>query len=202
MNSGIYKITNKTNGHIYIGQSVNLSKRMNRHLWALQGEYHGNSHLQSAFNKYGKESFSFTILLYCEKPELTRYEQYFVDALNPEYNICTECVESRVGVPVSEETKRKIRKANMGKCPSEEARRKMSKAKMGTRLSEEHKANIGKSVHAARTKKFKEGSESMIAEYKETIIARVSKEVKDRLQAEANKLNVTLSELIRSKLEE
>ena len=78
----------------------------------------------------------------------------------------------------------------------------MSKAKIGTRLSEEHKANIRKGMHAAKSKKFQEGSESMIAEYKETIIVRVSKETKDRLIAEADSLGITISELVRIKLDQ
>ena len=54
---GIYKITNKINGKCYIGQSNDIIKR-----WKTEYKwYHINSHLQSAFNKYGLENFDFEI---------------------------------------------------------------------------------------------------------------------------------------------
>lgn len=55
----IYKITNKINNKIYIGQTKNLlSKRLNGH------RHKCNPHLSAAFKKYGFENFSFEIVCY------------------------------------------------------------------------------------------------------------------------------------------
>ena len=59
----IYKIINVVNGKLYIGSTMHkFSKRKSEHLTALRKGYHFNSHLQSAWNKYGEENFIFEIL--------------------------------------------------------------------------------------------------------------------------------------------
>jgi hypothetical protein len=73
-------------------------------------------------------------MLYCEREELDRYEQWFVDHLKPEYNILRECITSRKGLPGYW----------LGKKMTEEHRRKLSAGRIGVPLSEEHKKNISK----------------------------------------------------------
>lgn len=58
----IYKITNLVNNKVYIGLSNNIKKRYSRHKNDLKNNKHSNSHLQNAYNKYGKENFIFEIL--------------------------------------------------------------------------------------------------------------------------------------------
>lgn len=53
MSSEIYCILNASNGHRYIGQSVDLSRRKSYHFTALRKEIHRNKHLQPAWNRYG-----------------------------------------------------------------------------------------------------------------------------------------------------
>lgn len=62
MRACIYSIKNNINNHEYIGQTINFAKRKSKHLTALRGGYHCNSHLQRAWNKYGEENFSFSII--------------------------------------------------------------------------------------------------------------------------------------------
>lgn len=150
--SGIYKIENLVNGHCYIGQSVDLKHRKCQHFSNLKMNVHVNKHLQSAYNKYGSNNFLFSIILFCEKNELTYYEQSLVDKLSPEYNICKECVSSPVGVPLSDEAKlmlsenRKGEKNPMfgvslrgesngmyGKKHSELSRKRMAESRTGER---------------------------------------------------------------------
>lgn len=57
MTIGIYQIKNKINGKVYIGQSINIEKRLKRHLNDLRKLKHRNQHLQNAFNKYGEKSW-------------------------------------------------------------------------------------------------------------------------------------------------
>jgi hypothetical protein len=51
--------------------------------------------------------------------------------------------EARMGKPLSEAAKEKLRLVNTGKSPSEEARRKMSEAQKGRVVSEEERQRIG-----------------------------------------------------------
>lgn len=77
MKAGIYIIYNVINGLKYIGQSVNVKHRLELHKCDLKHNRHSNIHLQSAYNKYGKEGFVFKIVLNCEI--------FMLDALEIEY---------------------------------------------------------------------------------------------------------------------
>jgi hypothetical protein len=59
---GIYCITNVENGKRYVGHSKSMTKRWHTHLHRLRRNLDGCSHLQRAWNKYGEESFIFSIL--------------------------------------------------------------------------------------------------------------------------------------------
>lgn len=57
LGAGIYMIHCTENGKTYIGRSKDVRRRMNEHSNALIKGTHHNTHLQSAFNKYGPKSF-------------------------------------------------------------------------------------------------------------------------------------------------
>ena len=84
---GIYKITNKVNDKVYIGQSVDIYKRWDAHINTSNDknkkEY--NYPLYSAFRKYGIENFDFEILEVCDKETLDDLEIKYIK----EYNSCT-----------------------------------------------------------------------------------------------------------------
>jgi group I intron endonuclease len=146
--SGIYKIENKITGDFYIGQASKLIKRKYDHWYRLSKHYHGNPHLQNAWDKYGKGNFEFVPILVCEQEELTYYEQKCVNILKPHYNIRLECIDSNIGIKFSEETRKNMSRAKTGQTLSKESREKLSKSLMGKhkiteegrkRLSEYHK---------------------------------------------------------------
>ena len=74
---GIYAII--INDKYYIGQSVNIKQRWQRHRKELKLGTHENKHLQNAYNKYGNPKFE--VLLECEKEKLNEYEQYYIHEL-------------------------------------------------------------------------------------------------------------------------
>lgn len=118
--SGIYIITNKANGKVYIGQSINLWLRINEgYLQKLPKNKGHNIHLQRAWNKYGKESFTFEVLEYVlDVEKLNEVETSwikFYDASNKKfgYNIFPEGNSPR-GRTMSEEFKKKIKIINSG----------------------------------------------------------------------------------------
>jgi group I intron endonuclease len=87
MNSGIYKIINIKTGDFYIGSSKNIVKRWKIHKSKLKNKNHINNILQSAWNKYGENNLILEILETCDKDKLYEKEQFYLDNLNPKYNI-------------------------------------------------------------------------------------------------------------------
>ena len=62
MARGIYKIINVVNNKFYVGSAVDFKKRKTRHFSELRTGKHNNRHLQSAWGKYGEQSFVFVIV--------------------------------------------------------------------------------------------------------------------------------------------
>lgn len=69
---------------------------------------HHSLALQRAFHKYGYDNFEFIILENCEENKLIEREQYYLDTLLPEYNIC-KIAGNCAGVKHTEETIEKRR---------------------------------------------------------------------------------------------
>lgn len=112
--AGIYMWSNKITGDIYVGQSVNLSKRFLRYFNLNFLNSRNELVIHRALIKYGYLNFSLTILEYCDVSELDKREQYYFDSLNPQYNTQKIAGGSSKGLILSEETKNKISKALKG----------------------------------------------------------------------------------------
>jgi len=111
--SGIYMWTNKLTNDIYIGQSIDLSKRFKKYFTLSYLKSKNSLIISRALIKYGFSNFSVTILEYCEKSDLLAREQYYFDKLNPQYNIL-KIAGSSLYHKHSEETKAKISKSLKG----------------------------------------------------------------------------------------
>jgi len=134
--SGVYAIKNSANGKIYVGSSDNICKRIYTHNRDLYANKHHSIHLQRAWNKYGLSSFVYFCLEQCDVESLIEREQKWMDKFcsyekTKGYNISPTAGSCR-GVKLSEEHKKKLRKAHTGKKLSEETKQK---------LSDIHKAN-------------------------------------------------------------
>lgn len=77
---GIYKITNITNGKVYIGQTrQTYSDRWRSHVKrGLKAEPATNNKLYSAMWEDGVENFTFEVLCDCKAEELNEKERYFI----------------------------------------------------------------------------------------------------------------------------
>lgn len=95
---GIYKIENKINGKVYIGESLDIKRRWKEHIKDLDKNKHHSYKLQEDWNKYGKDSFNFeviskldkTISNYIDRFVLVIYENKYMikyDSLNNGYNL-------------------------------------------------------------------------------------------------------------------
>lgn len=77
---GIYRIVNKVNNKIYVGQSIAIEKRLNKHK---SSAYNLNDKsyeypLYRAIRKYGIDNFSFELLEECEVYELNEKERFWI----------------------------------------------------------------------------------------------------------------------------
>nr|YP_009568374.1 GIY-YIG endonuclease [Orbilia oligospora]QBL02005.1 GIY-YIG endonuclease [Orbilia oligospora]QID02758.1 GIY-YIG type homing endonuclease [Orbilia oligospora]QID02826.1 hypothetical protein [Orbilia oligospora] len=111
--SGIYKWTNKITNDIYVGQSGDLAKRFIRYFNLSYLKNRESLVISRALIKYGYSNFTLEILEYCDITNLTEIEQYYIDKLNPKYNIL-KLASSSLGYKHSEETKIKISKSLKG----------------------------------------------------------------------------------------
>lgn len=73
---GIYKITNRTNGKHYIGQSTDIQRRFCEH------KTKNNFPIGRAIRETGEENFTFEILELCSLEELSQKEQYYIKKFN------------------------------------------------------------------------------------------------------------------------
>ena len=77
MSCGIYKIENLNNHKIYIGQSIEIEKRLIAHKNSKD-----NFVIHRAIQKYGVENFSFEIIEECSKEELDDKECFWISHFN------------------------------------------------------------------------------------------------------------------------
>lgn len=105
--SGIYQLKNLVNNKKYIGSSCNLYARLYDHMYNMNHNHGHNAHLQAAWNKYGANNFEYTILEYCDPEIRLDREQYYIDDIKPEYNLCLNVIGNLNRI-VSKETRDKI----------------------------------------------------------------------------------------------
>lgn len=144
--SGIYKIQSKLKPErSYIGSAVNLKERWRSHLQSLKNNKHHSSKIQRHYNKYSADDFIFIIIEPCFPEFLLIREQFYIDKLNPYFNICKKA-GSRLGVKCSEESNKRISDGQKGKIMSEESKQKISASLKGRIFSPEHKLKISKGL--------------------------------------------------------
>ena len=67
----VYQIVNKTNGKIYIGETLHVELRWYQHKYLLRNNSHDNPKLQADFNKFGEETFEWSIIKEVDKDKET-----------------------------------------------------------------------------------------------------------------------------------
>jgi group I intron endonuclease len=162
---------------IYIGSAGDIKKRLvYEHISELSGNVHANKPLQNYFNKYGMENLVFFHLESCAKEDLLRTEQKYIDYYGiakdgMAFNICPIAgkpprdseitIEQRAvrkkRKAMSEETKSKIRKSNIGKKRTLETRLRISEANKGEKnpmWSQTRSPETIKKFIEARSKEF------------------------------------------------
>ena len=138
----IYKITNKIDNKIYIGQTINdLEQRWKSH-WKKKSNCR---YLSLAFKKHGVDNFKFELICISFDENLDELEKYYIKKLNSlapnGYNLREGGNSSRH----SEETKLKISQSLKGRTDIVR-----SKSQLGKKHSEETKKKISESGKARK----------------------------------------------------
>lgn len=148
--SGIYKWNNLITNKSYVGSAVNLSTRLASYFspkYLNKVLLRNKSVISEGLLKYGYSNFSLNIIEYCEPNLLISKEQYYMDLIKPEYNICKragswlgnkhslDTLEKLRARRHSPETIANIKIAMKGKIPT-------SKVKMSQLLATGHLTKI------------------------------------------------------------
>lgn len=138
---GVYRITNNITGDFYIGSSKDIESRIRKHLYVLRSNKKVNVRLQNSFNKYGEEAFIFDVVELCSQEQQLNREQYWINALNPQFNAVRNVFKIHYKT-IPEEIRRKISIANTGKRHSPEVIKRVADKNRGRRASEETRRKI------------------------------------------------------------
>jgi group I intron endonuclease len=138
----IYKIENKINGKVYIGQTKqDVSKRIYMHTKR-------DSHIGRALRKHGIATFDISVIDTAESEEILDEKEKnwikYYDCRSPNGYNHTNGGDGLTNP--SEDVRKKMSETKRANPwhPSEEARRKMSLASKGKPKSEQHKINMRK----------------------------------------------------------
>ena len=169
---GIYSLKNNITGDIYVGQSINLRRRMMEHRCPCSTK--GNRLICKALKKYGFDNFTFSVLEECKKSELDSKEIFWISKLHASYNMTiggrgvagnvlsdearkhlSDCAKKQWENMTDEQKAYKIsilKGPKVGHKVSKETRQKLREKNLGKKLSDEVKkkisiANKGKMPH-------------------------------------------------------
>ena len=79
----IYKITNKINNKIYIGQTTtSIEERMRKHVDKAKNQLEGLTGIDAAIKKYGWNNFSVEQICECPNEDLNIQEQFYISKYN------------------------------------------------------------------------------------------------------------------------
>lgn len=134
LKTGVYQILNLVNGKCYVGSAaISFKERWRIHKIRLGNRTHHCLHLQSAWHKFGKDSFQFRILEICAPELCVEREQFWIDHFESSHRSKGYNATPTAG-------------SQFGYRHRDEAKAVMRDKKIGRKLTEEHRRKIGDSL--------------------------------------------------------
>ena len=197
--SGIYRITNTSNGRFYIGFTYNFQIRWNKHSSDLKRNKHPNAFLQNDYNVCGDDAFSLSVIEVVEtidNDSRVLLEQQYLDLYHDNKVVCyniqkkvipdpttyshnPKVTSQRNSRPMPQHTKEALLKANIGRKLSEEHKQKLRLAKLDKKQSLEHRE---KSIRNLRKRKsWQTTQETKIKSHLPNVVRNIHKKPKTKL---------------------
>lgn len=129
---GIYCISNSK--YFYIGQSVDIYRRWNKHRWELKNNKHKNQIMQNVYNLHIEtDPFEYAIIKETVPEELNKTEKEFVIEYHYKFpnKRCMNIADPERCYTSNLEIRQKISMTMTGKSLSEETKAKMSESRKG-----------------------------------------------------------------------
>lgn len=189
----IYKISNDINNKIYVGQTKKtIQQRFDRHCAEARWKNTKNMPIVLAISKYGSHHFRIDILEECpdESPQdyIDSREVHWSQILN---TLSPNGYNLRVGNAsglLSEETRKKISKAHLGKKASPETIERLRLSHLGFKVKEETKRKL------SIINKGKKLTQEHIEKIRNSNTGRVlSAEVKEKMRLKKLKFHYTIT---------
>ena len=180
---GIYKVTNKVNGKVYIGQSVDIGRRWRQHMTAEDDIY-----FHKAIQKYGVENFEWEVIEKCKKSELDERESYWIeyyDSFNKGYN----CTKGGDGVSGGEDHPRRKGGISLDPEPLKQYSKQYNKQYYEVNkeeLKEYREAN--KEKKKEYNKQYRDANKENIKQYREANKEKIKQQMKEYYEAHKEEL--------------
>lgn len=142
---GAYIIVDKNTNNTYVGSTGDLIIRKGKHEALLNNNQHHNRNLQKAFNEGA--DLEFTGVDLPDRETAYDFEQEFIDEFlvsNKLFNIAVNARDGATGLPITEETREKMRQAQLGKKRSPESIAKAVLKNTGLKRSDEFREKMSK----------------------------------------------------------
>jgi len=188
---GIYKIASPTN-KVYVGQSVDIERR-----WLDYKSCYEKFPLQNSITKHGFDNHDFKVLEECTIEllnEKERYWQDFYDVLGPNGLNCKLTQTTDLSGSHSEETKKKIGKANKEKVLSEEIKERKLQRLRDTISNKSEEQKLITKENRAKAQRGSTFSQESKDKRKNTIESNPEKEFERRKRISQAQLKRTYEE--------
>lgn len=148
---GVYLITNAITGAKYVGQSIDIRRRIMEHKTPNASMRRKSKKFQDDIKQYGIDNFEFSLLEECGKSELLERERYWIAVLQPEYNTIGRSMPAEIRAQISKTLKQRWH--DLPESEKEDVCKRLTGPPKGHPVSQEtraklRKANFGKNKYA------------------------------------------------------